>query len=259
MFRILLLFSGLLGGLALAQITRERHGEASTTGSEPDDGPTAASSEDDGRQLVAVMVAPVSTDAVTEATADPREAVAVAAADGEAGVTDAPATAEDATDPTDATDEATVIVEAVAGEAAEIDVAADDLLADDLEAHVAAARSNRRVRALVIGGVAAAAGLAIGFVAIRRVRPDLLTTGAIRAMLPAIALPAITMPSIARSAIALPPIELPVVDGAKVRRLRLPAFEGGRLGSVAPAVRSVVASAVASAIATSLARRLARR
>jgi hypothetical protein len=240
MFRILLLFSGLLGGLALAQITRERDGAAPVTGDEPADG----AGGDHGRELIAVMVEPAPEGTTDDTSADSAEATVAA----EGGV--APA---DATD--DATDEVAAIVEAATDES-EIDVVADGIVADELEAQVAARRSDRRVRALVIAGIAgiaAVAGLTIGYVAIRRVRPDLLNVGAIRGMRPAFAPPAVVVPTLTRSSIALP-----AIDVAEARRMRFPALEGRRLGAAGPAIRSAAASALASAIATSLARRISR-
>ncbi len=225
MFRFLLMITGLLGGLALAQLTRDREAGAAQ---EPADAPVDEvldPGDEDAAGLVAVMAEPPAPE--TEADAAPR-----GSADAELDETSAAAVGEPLAD-------------------------VEDLIADDeFDEEAVGALGSRRVRAIAIAGVAALVGFGLGYLAIRRARPELMSGLSLARIRPT-AIPSVTLPAVELHVPDLAEIHVP--DLAELRATHLPTLDGARLGSVAPAVRSAVASAIASALATSLAARIAVR
>ncbi len=236
MFQFLFIIAGLLSGLALAQLTREQEADAAGgPADEPADKARDPGDEDD-RGLVAVMA-----ELPASATTDDAEAAA--------GADTAPRASADAE-----------LDETMAAAVGEPLADVEDVIPDDgLDGGSVGALGSRRVRAIAIAGVAALVGFGLGYLAIRRARPELLAgLSRIRpTAVPTVALPSVALPAVELHVPGL--AELHVPDLAELRATRLPSFEGARLGSAAPAVRSAVASAIASALATSLATRIAAR
>ena len=236
MFRFLFMITGLLGGLALVQLTRDREADAAQ-------GPADAPVDEADPGLVAVMAERPEAATAVRRAAPPETEADVApsgSADAELDETYAAAVGEPLAD-------------------------VEDLIADDeLGEEAVGVLGSRRVRAIAIAGVAALVGFGLGYLAIRRARPELLSGLSLARIRPR-AIPSVTLPAVELHVPDLAEIHLPdlaeihVPDLAELRATRLPDFDGARLGSAAPAVRSAVASAIVSALATSLAARIAAR
>jgi hypothetical protein len=132
-----------------------------------------------------------------------------------------------------AIDEAAGSLVAVMAEVPSTEAVGEELAVDDLEEPAPDQTPSRRVRALVIAGVAAVVGLGLGYLAIRRLRPQLLADVSIEPI----------------RSVALPAVEIHLPDLAELRRSRFAVLEGDTIGSVAPAIRSAVASALATSLA----------
>ncbi len=236
MFRFLMMITGLLSGLALAQLTRDRCGCGRRAADAPDPPADKAGEpgDEDAPGLVAVMAERPASD-----TTDEVEAATGAAA--------SPSVSADAQ-----LDESTAA--AVGEPLADVeDVMADEL--DEVDEARVGILGSRRVRAIPIAGAAALVGFGLGYLAIRRTRPSSWRASRSRGS----GRPRSRPSPCRRSSSASPTSRRSTSPTAVFRATRLPTIERTRLGSAAPAVRSAVASAIASALATSFAARIAAR
>jgi hypothetical protein len=233
MFRFLLMITGLLSGLALAQLTRDRVPDAAEDAADTPADEAAEPGHEDAPGLVAVMAERPASETVDDVEA---------------------ATSDDTAPRGSADAELDDTIAAAAGEPlADVE---DVMALDELDEGPVGVLGSRRVRAIAIAGAAALVGFGLGYLVIRRARPDLLAGLSLARIRPT-AIPSVTLPAVE---LRIPDLaEIHVPDLAELRATRLPTIERTRLGSAAPAVRSAVASAIASALATSLAARIAAR